>query len=148
MNYQLGGGADESRPSRILRSSRAFAFPAFLSETSLLYRGQCEIVSVAAFVVGLEGVTTHGNGPAVRQIHESAGDRIGRPVVDHSENRPLRECLIAQSNKGEKGAAVDRHVFGCDLVGFRFACIDLATVNAIEVKRRVFTVKPCSRTPS
>jgi hypothetical protein len=46
----------------------------------------------------------------------------------------LRERLIAQSNKGEKGAAVDRHAFGCDLVGLHSACIDLATVNAVGIK--------------
>ena len=59
---------------------------------------------------------------------------LGDLVVDHSENCALRERLIAQSNKGEKGAAVDRHASGCDLVGLRSACIDLATVNTIGVK--------------
>lgn len=42
-----------------------------------------------------------------------------------------------QSNKGEHGAAVDRYVFGCDLVGFGSACIDLATVNAIGIESEV-----------
>lgn len=80
------------------------------------------------------GVVTDGKGRVVGQVGKGAGDRIARPVVDHGENGALCERLIIQSNKGEHGAAVDRHAFGCDLVGFRSACIDLATVNAVGIK--------------
>jgi hypothetical protein len=120
--------------SRFLRSSRELAFPAFLSEARLLNRGECEIVAVAAGVVGLEGVSADGERGSVRQVAEGVRDRIVRSVVDHGEDRALRERLIAQSNKGEEGAAVDRHAFGCDLVGFGSVGVDLATVNAVGIK--------------
>ena len=60
-----------------------------------------------------------------------------RRVVDHGKNRALRQHLIAQSNKGEDRAAVDGHAFGCELVRFGFACIELATVSAVGIESRL-----------
>ena len=85
-------------------------------------------------MAGLEVVAVDCDNDPIGQVAEGARDRIVRRVVDHGEDRALRERLIVQSNKGEEGAAVDRHAFGCDLVGFGFVGIDLATVNAVGIE--------------
>ena len=52
------------------------------------HNGQCQIVAIAAFVVGLEGIGASDDGRAVGQIAKRPGDCRRRGIVNHSKTRP------------------------------------------------------------
>ena len=60
---------------------------------------QCEVIAIAVFIVGLEVVAVAYEDRAVRQVAERAGNRIGRSVVNHSENGANVSMPVPTSTK-------------------------------------------------
>ena len=53
---------------------------------------QGQIVAIAAFVIGLEGVAANRDGSAVGDVTEGAGDRRSRPIINHRKQGANWEC--------------------------------------------------------
>lgn len=92
----------------------------------LRHNRECEIVTVAAFVVGLEGVITRGNGPAVGQIHESADDRHAARAFDNREGHSDRSSAVL--GQGERRCGVNANRIGHHQIGFAGVTTDQAQI--------------------
>lgn len=81
----------------------------------LLNDRQRQIIPVAAFVIGLEVVTSDGDDSAIREVGESATNWSCGGVIDNRKGRTGCKGLTHLDMK-RKGCASDRHAAGFYLI--------------------------------
>ena len=96
----------------------------------LRHNSQGQIIPVAAFVVGLEGVVANRNSRAIRQVGEGPGDGRSGGIRNYSEDCSRREHGIAAVVE-ENLRPLNGNSFGLGLVGRVRTTVERALVSGI-----------------
>src|SRR5205823_763609 len=101
---------------------------------------QCQVVASPACVARLEVVAVAGEDRAVGEVTERAGNRIGRCVVNHSENCAHRQRAAASIDKSKRHVAVNGHAEGGNFRRFDSTPVQHALVGRERIAPELLPV--------